>query len=91
MAMCLGFVFFSLKPEHICVHGHSCARTHTHSGKQISSQFSYATRLSELQLQACTVQENEGGEETETDTGGRGWPACRGQEGAQAGMGARSV
>lgn len=49
MSVCLGFVFFWLKPEHICVHAHTRARTHTraHSRKQISSQFCYVTHLSE--------------------------------------------
>lgn len=71
MAMCLGFVFFWLKPEHICVHGHTRARacTHTHRAGNRSHLSSYVTRLSELQLPGRTVQgEMEGGEDPETDT-----------------------
>ena len=58
MAMCLGSVFFWLKPEHICVHGHTRARacTHTHRAGNRSHLSSYVTRLSELQLPGRTVQ-----------------------------------
>ena len=34
MAMCLGFVFFWLKPEHICVLGHTRAHVHTHTQQE---------------------------------------------------------
>ena len=62
-------ILFVEARTHLCSWTHSCARAHTHSGKQISSRFSYVTRLSELQLRACTVQgKMEGGEERETNT-----------------------
>ena len=78
MAMCLGFVFFWSKPEHICVHGHTCvhacarARAHTHTHSQQDMDLisvllcDTSQRVAALGLHCAG--EMEGGEETETDT-----------------------